>query len=461
MQLPVQRSLLVVLLSVVAILGPTNQPYLELLFQADAHARRLERTAAIATYQQAADLMPGFPQAHLGMARVYVSWNRVPDAITSLNEAEHRGAPPIEVGRLRLEVLRRQGNWSSVLELASVLSSLTPGDRYSLHALGDALLHTRNWVGARVIYQRLIADDPSDSRAQERLGILLLGRAEASQYLYAAHTELADQLIATLSGPGAASEPAYMFTQQSVILLAAREWPLAVRLLEHALELSPAYPDALVYLGYALDQMDREEEAERRLLEAVALAPESVVAHTMLGMHYRGTGRLREARAHFETAYDLDPTNAALCVEIGHTWAEEGRYAAAEIWYEEAVSLEPAASVFWSTLATFYVTNGIDVPNRGTAAASRYVELAPDDALAHDLLGWAQYQQGNFTAARAALERAITIDSELASAHFHLGQVMRELGAWVEVSALFQRAIDLDTDGVYEQQVARTLMLHR
>ena len=127
----------------------------------------------------------------------------------------------------------------------------------------------------------------SSDPGPERPGYSALGRAEASQYLYAAHTELADQLIATLSGPGAASEPAYMFAQQSVILLAAREWPLAVRLLEHALELSPAYPDALVYLGYALDQMDREEEAERACWSGL-VAPESV-SRILAGMHYRGT----------------------------------------------------------------------------------------------------------------------------------------------------------------------------
>ena len=89
------------------------------------------------------------------------------------------------------------------------------------------------------------------------------------------------------------------------------------------------------------------------------------------------------------------------------------------------------------------------------------VALAPSDARAHDLVGWAYQLAGRPADAETALRRALALDPALVSAHFHLGSLyVRSHAADPAMQALarlhLQRAADLDTLGYYR---ARAEML--
>jgi len=216
-------------------------------------------------------------------------------------------------------------------------------------------------------------------------------------------------------------DPSYASALLGRVLFGAQEWALAARQFERALSCNPDYPDAHAYLGHALDQMGRPDEAWPHLQQAATLAPDSPV----------------------ETAYDLDPTNPATCVEIGQAWAAEGRYVAAEIWLREAVSLQPDDPALWEVLARFYLDHNITTEERGVEATAEWVRLSPDDACAHDLQGWAAFQVGDYDTAESGFLRALSLDPALASAHYHLGRLWAAQGAHQKAQQEFIRALDL------------------
>jgi Flp pilus assembly protein TadD len=203
--------------------------------------------------------------------------------------------------------------------------------------------------------------------------------------------------------------------------------------------------------------MGYPEAARSHLRRAVALTPQSVVAHTFLGLHYDRSDDTTAARAQYEAAYDLAPQNPAICVEIGHTWVAEGRYVAAEIWLREAVSLRPQDPELWEILTHFYLDHNIASNDRAVEAAEVLLTLAPEDAAAHDLRAWAAFQLGDYGMAEEHLRRALELDPQLPSAHYHLGLLRGDQGRRDEAEKAFTRAIDLDTTGEFVLLVERAL----
>jgi len=456
------------------VLRPPAAPYLDLVRQGDAHAANTERTAAVAAYRAAAHLRPGDPAPYLRLARLYLDWGRTDDALAAIAEAERLDRPgrfPSDAPRpqparssvrsserLWIAAYTARADWPAVVEHAQALLALAPADADARHALARACVELQEWDEAQAEYEALLRANPADALAHERLGALLLGDDPAAiQHLFAARSGLANRLLAALQEAGGVGEPAYANARLGRVFFEAGEWALAARQFERALADNPAYPDAHAYLGHALDLMKRPAEARPHLLRAVELAPDSVVAHTFLGLHHDRLGDYSAARAEYETAYDLDPTNPATCVEIGQTWAAEGRYVAAEIWLREAVALRPDDPALWEALARFYLDHNVTAEGRGVEAATELVELAPDDARAHDLRGWAAFQVADYETAQGSLLRATSLNPLLASSYYHLGRLWAAQGAQQKAQEAFTRALDLDTTGELAPLIERVM----
>ena len=76
-----------------------------------------------------------------------------------------------------------------------------------------------------------------------------------------------------------------------------------------SIELDPSLPDGYSALGYGLLNDGNFGEAERRLLQTIALNSNSAVARKVLGLIYSCTGRLELAIVEHEKADSLDPLN--------------------------------------------------------------------------------------------------------------------------------------------------------
>ncbi len=455
-------ALAFLLAALVFILRPFDTRYQDLLRQGDALVSSGGRTAAVAAYEEAAQLRPGDPDPYLRLAQLYLDWGRTDEALAMLTETERLGVGQGDSARLErlwVAVYVARADWPAVVEHTQKVIALSPDDAPggdARHTLARAYVEMREWDRAQAEYETLLQSDPDDAMAHERLGALLVGDDPAAiQHLFAAGTELADALLGALKEPGAADDPAYAQALLGGVLFEAEEWALASYHFEQAVHLDPSYPDAHAYLGYALDQMELPKEAWPHLLMAVSWAPDSVVTHTFLGLYHEGQGDYAAARAEYERAYDLDPMNPALCVAIGNTWAAEGRYVAAEIWLSEAVSLESDNPVWWETLARFYLDHNITFEGRAVSATEKLLALAPADAQAYDLSGWAAFQSGDRATALDRLLQALDLDPTLASAHYHLGVLLDEQGDGQGAQEAFTRAIDLDTTGVFVPLVAR------
>jgi tetratricopeptide (TPR) repeat protein len=145
-------------------------------------------------------------------------------------------------------------------------------------------------------------------------------------------------------------------------------------------------------------------------------------------------------------------------VEIGQTWVAEGRYVAAEIWLQQAVSLQPDDPALWRVLVQFYLDHNVGSGGRSVEAATKLVELAPNDAYAHDLRGWAALRADDYDTAYTSLDRAIVLDPGLANAHYHMGLLWVARGDPERANEAFVRALDRDTTGTLTPLVERAMV---
>lgn len=428
----------------------------------DDAAAAYDYPAAVAAYQQAAARQTWNPAPWLRLARIHLMTQ---ENIAALQDAYAAGARGGFTPAARAELghaFARLGDPAAALEQWRQAAAGPWVDGATLARIADGFYGLGIWNEAEAAYRRLVALRP-DPHTSYRLGLLLAAAqpnaARAALAVAARDPRFAANANIVLSALGEDSDPAFAAARLGVAFARVGEWRLAEDQLSRATGVEPRliapYAQALAYLGLARDHLG--EDGYAPLAQALALAPDDPLVHMLMGYHWKQLGRWEAARIAFERAYDLDPANAAASAEIGLAYAAKGDYETARIWLREATRLAPNDPAFWKLAARFYLDRAFEVESLGLPAAIRAAELAPHDAEAHDLIGWAQVLIGQPQDAANALAEALRLDPSLASAHYHLGLVYSHQGDLEAARRAFARAAALDPGGPIARLAQRGL----
>jgi tetratricopeptide (TPR) repeat protein len=448
--------------------------------QATAHNIPATQREIESAFQGAIARRPLDPEPWRLLGDFHSASGRPGDAHAAYGQALRRGADSAALDRslaqlhTTLSDLRRaQKHWTQYL-------ARRPDDRGARLALAWTSIGLADWERARAELEHVLADDPADLVAHAWLGLLLAGPQSATGLSHLERSA-ADAEIAVVLAPlfvaerqsSAADDPAYRATALGAALLnldtlalqrlsepdshdlrAVTEEGirtaismLALRSLLISVNRSPDYAEAFAYLGQALDQLGRSDWAQAALQHALRIAPESPVAQTLMGLYLDRHGSHSLARRHFETALSQDADNAGLGVQIAETYLAEGEYTAAEVWLLFAADVAPDDPQVWEALTHYYADLGIGAEESGLLAARRLMELAPENAVAHDLMGWSYFLANEDDLARTSLNQALVLDPTLASAHYHLGRLNARQGRFVDAAWSYRQAAGFDVEG--------------
>lgn len=176
---------------------------------------------------------------------------------------------------------------------------------------------------------------------------------------------------------------------------------LAAALVEYETAVAQQHHRAAYHTAAALTaaQLDRFEEAEAAIHEALTLRPTDPILYTHLAAIY--------AR---QTAEAPDKLGSA--------------YTA----YEKAIALAPTIGLTYQQYADLALRSGDGA--LALTQAQRAVDLDATDGIAYGILGWAQLQAGNLPAAQEAFGQAVRWQPDsadfylgLATAYFQQGQI--------------------------------------
>ncbi len=388
-----------------------------------------QRTAAAQHYTQALAYLPASPEPALRLAALYCDWQKPAEGQLALAEALRRGAPAAAIRPLHRDFLIQAGDWPALEHTTRAWLTRHPGDVLALAQLTQALLQQHDCPASAESAAQWYALAPHDPRARLTWGVL--GRDTVPEVLCSASPLLC-------SGYRSCENPAQCAALLGQLLLRQEEWALAACVLTQPAQ-GHAPAEIYAWYGTALERLGLVELARDYYEQAAAIAPAEPLGWLLLGFNALETEDTETALSALQQAHTLDPGNPTPCLGLALAIAQEGRYEAVDTWIEAALERAPEDVEVWKSAARFYLERHLSQGGHPLRAAEGAVRLAPDDAEAWLLLGWAQLQENDPAAALQTLERALA----LPQAHHLRGLALQRLGRIAEAQEAFTRAADL------------------
>jgi len=251
--------------------------------------------------QLALFLKPDFPFALAALANVYEATKRHEDAIEVYQRIPRGG--PLDV--------------SIQIRKAINLNLLERTDE------------------AKVLLDKLIADNPTDLRPLDALGSILRARKRWSEAI-----TYYDKAIDLIDKPEKQHWTYWYARGTSYERM--KQWPKAEADLLRALKLNPDQPLVLNYLGYSWVDQNKNLQRGMKLIErAVELKPDDGFIVDSLGWAHYKLGNYPEAVRWLERAVELRPEDPVLNDHLGDAYWRVGRTREARFQWDQALTLKP------------------------------------------------------------------------------------------------------------------------
>lgn len=244
--------------------------------------------------------------------------------------------PKLDIAALALGDLHRQVDH---LDQAIAAYNQVPADsifsRPSQLSIAECYRRQEKFNDAENLLRKLMEDDKSDISAAQQLGQLLRSnkKFEEAAKVYG----VAIDRLGTFE-----PEDWQLFYYRGISYERAKQWPLAEKDFQKALELSPDEPYVLNYLAYTwVERRERLDQALSMLEKAVSQRPEEGFIIDSLGWAHFMLGRYPEAVEELERAVSLAPTDPVLNDHLGDAYWKVGRHQEARFQWSRALSFDP------------------------------------------------------------------------------------------------------------------------
>jgi tetratricopeptide (TPR) repeat protein len=226
----------------------------------------------------------------------------------------------------------------------------------------------------------------------------------------------------------------------------AKKYDLEMQAFDEIKQDSPLWLNVQIQKAFALNSLDRVDDAKALLEDLIAKQPKDVRPYDALGNILRSHERYGEAKDYYSRAIDLigKPTkdNWALFYSRGVSNERLKDWPAAESDFKEALSLSPDESLVLNYLGYSWIDQGRNV-KQAMDYIRKAVKLKPDDGYYVDSLGWAYFRLGNLQAAVETLERAVELKPDDPIINDHLGDAYWRIGRKLEAKYQWQQALTL------------------
>jgi tetratricopeptide (TPR) repeat protein len=218
-------------------------------------------------------------------------------------------------------------------------------------------------------------------------------------------------------------------------------WHTSETLWRHALTIDPESFFAHSFLGTALFESGKTEEAIGHLNQALALNPGYASAHHALANAFSQRGELEQAIKHYHQTLALDPGSAKAHYNLGlvHARREEWHEAVAQ--YREALKIDPSDPDYHNNLglALAKLEKWEDAIEQFRTA----LRIDPDYFKAHFNLGRVYAHEGKPGDAVQHFTQALRLQPESPEIHQSLGRVLHLEGKKEEALHHYEEAIRL------------------
>lgn len=330
----------------------------------------------------------------------------------------------LEDGLARIRDLGEEARWDEALPVAEALVAAYPDSAEAVLWRGIAYRATDNAEAAQADFERAVALDPANLRAQ-----YLLALADVPDYDLQA-LEAAMRPFADLCADAIAANPdnAEAYLLRGYALQSLQEFVAAEGDLRRALELDPDNPEVIRALA-GLPRAVRRVESIALLERLLELRPLDVVSRERLADRYGREGRAREAIEQCELSAEINPRRA-----------------------------RPHA------LMAFFWYTGLGDVDAALAAVERALEIEPEDVTSMNMKARVLLEgRGDAEAALAVVDEALRLaDDEFGSVCLTKSLALQALGRDEEALEVLTTAVDRSPAGYsFIERLERAKLLYR
>jgi Flp pilus assembly protein TadD len=211
-----------------------------------------------------------------------------------------------------------------------------------------------------------------------------------------------------------------------------------------AIEINPAYVEALDNLGNALVKQGRFEDGLAQYQKALEINPDFTHARYNLGTALLAEGNLDEAIVQYKEILENDPDDSLVRNSLGDVLVQQGKLDEAVTQYRKVLEDNPDDEE-----ARFKLGNVLFNQGKLKEAIVQYrqvLEIKPDYAEAQNNLGTALLANGDTKEAIAQYRKALEIKPDYTEACKNLGNALLRNGDFDEAMACFQKVTPLSPD---------------
>jgi tetratricopeptide (TPR) repeat protein len=325
-------------------------------------ARNGERKKALEIYAEFQKLLPNHPLINSVVAEIAAARNPAP-----LVRSAQAGAAEVLFGLG--SALGRQGGEDIGLVYLNVALYLDPDHPLVLLSLGDLFESLKKPELAIATFARLPATSPlkrsaeiqralnldqieRTDEARDRLKSLVqkdpgdidaltaLGNLLRARKNYTDAIDTYSKALALVKDPTRQNWTLFYF--RGICYERSKQWPLAEKDFQKALELIPEQPQVLNYLGYSwVDLGMNLDQGLEMIKKAVELRPKDGYIVDSLGWAYYRLGRYEDAVKELERAIELRPEDPTINDLLGDAYWKVGRQLEARFQWSHARDLKP------------------------------------------------------------------------------------------------------------------------
>jgi tetratricopeptide (TPR) repeat protein len=216
----------------------------------------------------------------------------------------------------------------------------------------------------------------------------------------------------------------------------------AIAAYRRVLDLLPDQFDGLHYLGVALAQMRRFEEALTPLARAIEIRPESAVAHNHYGNALAGLSRFTEAIRSYERAIGCDNGFADSHYNCGVAYVALGQREVALACFTQAIEFNSGYAQAFNNRGI--VLSELDRVPEALADYEHAIRARPEFVDAWVNRADVLRRLHRYEEALECGERALRVDPHHHDAHNSRGAILADLGRYDEATASYNRAVELN-----------------
>jgi putative PEP-CTERM system TPR-repeat lipoprotein len=399
--------------------------YLSALMQAKA-GRDQE---ALATLLKSGELLNGYPAGLYLLSYLNVRLNQLEQAETNLRRLLGL-TDDLNARKLLASVYLRKGSADKAIEQLKGLEDDPTLDVQALSLLANAYLRSGKSAEAAELLKRLMTEDPDNAELRTQFALSQIQGGDSAE----AVKELEDVIKAE---PG--SQQAHIL----LVLTHLRENRLdqaiaAANELKKNMSNVPL-PDNL--LGGIYARKGDIAQARASFESALKLDSKFVPALLNLAQLDVAQGNRKDAVARYEQALGIDGANVAAMMALSRiAFAEDNQKVGVE-WLKKAIQAQPQALQPRLRLVDYYLATK---DNSGAMVAARELsQLHPQNLLAIDALGRAQFASGQPASAVTAFRRIVGLAPKSPAAHQRLAQALIEIKNFGEARRTLETAIEL------------------